>query len=200
VYALGCLLYECLTGTIPFERDEDAAILWAHINEPPPPVTDRNPVLPVAVDEVVATAMAKAPEDRFQTARALVAALRAALGSGAPPAISGPRAIPEFAAPAPDRSPPDSLPGPEPAEGGRREDRRPRRPRPTRPKSTRPKSTRPKPARGEPARRLLVLSGVVLLAVVVVAGALLLRGRDQLATYSPTSQVPFWFSYPARWL
>ena len=36
VYSLGCLLYECLTGSVPFPKDSDLAVLWAHVNEPPP--------------------------------------------------------------------------------------------------------------------------------------------------------------------
>ena len=43
IYALGCVLYECLTGQLPFHRDDDAALLWAHLVEAPPPVTSRAP-------------------------------------------------------------------------------------------------------------------------------------------------------------
>ena len=65
IYALGCVLYECLTGQLPFHRDDDAALLWAHLVEAPPPVSGVRPDLPPAVDDVVARAMAKAPEDRY---------------------------------------------------------------------------------------------------------------------------------------
>ena len=43
IYALGCVLYECLTGQLPFHRDDDAALLWAHLVEAPPPVSGRAP-------------------------------------------------------------------------------------------------------------------------------------------------------------
>src|SRR5690348_3308909 len=59
IYALGCVLYECLTGQLPFHRDDDAALLWAHLVEAPPPVSGIRPEIPGAVNAVVARAMAK---------------------------------------------------------------------------------------------------------------------------------------------
>jgi hypothetical protein len=81
VYALGCVLYECLTGRLPFTRDDDAAVLWAHLVEMPPPVSAVRPELPAAVDEVVAKAVAKAPEDRYDSCRDLVRDLEYALSA-----------------------------------------------------------------------------------------------------------------------
>src|SRR5687768_5589834 len=65
VYALGCVLYECLTGLPPFRRDDDAALLWAHLIDTPPPITAIRPDVPEAVNAVVARAMAKDPADRY---------------------------------------------------------------------------------------------------------------------------------------
>jgi hypothetical protein len=79
IYALGCVLYECLTGQLPFHRDDDAALLWAHLVEAPPPVSGVRPELPPAVDDVVARAMAKAPEDRYASCHELVRDLELAL-------------------------------------------------------------------------------------------------------------------------
>ena len=79
IYALGCVLYECLTGQLPFHRDDDAALLWAHLVEAPPPVTSLRPDLSAAVDDVVARAMAKAPEDRYGSCHDLVRDLELAL-------------------------------------------------------------------------------------------------------------------------
>jgi serine/threonine-protein kinase len=79
VYALGCVLHEMLTGAPPFRRDDDLALLWAHQYDPPPPASSLRPALPPAVDAVLARALAKAPDDRFDTCLDLVAALRAAL-------------------------------------------------------------------------------------------------------------------------
>jgi DNA-binding beta-propeller fold protein YncE/predicted Ser/Thr protein kinase len=79
VYALGCLLYFMLTGAVPFHREGDEARLWAHLTEAPPAPSERVPGLPSEMDEVVARAMAKKPDDRFLSAgdlgRAAVAAL-----------------------------------------------------------------------------------------------------------------------------
>ena len=86
VYALGCVLYECLTGKVPFQKDADVAVMYAHLMDPRPKVTDANPVLPAAVDAVVDKAMAREPEDRYPNAASLVADLRTALGFDAAPA------------------------------------------------------------------------------------------------------------------
>jgi YVTN family beta-propeller protein len=79
IYALGCVLYECLTGQLPFRRDDDAALLWAHLVDMPPPVTGIRPEVGPAVNAVVARAMAKDPADRYQTCRELVGELEQAL-------------------------------------------------------------------------------------------------------------------------
>src|SRR5262249_8342432 len=55
VYSLGCVLYECLAGIRPFDRDSELSVVFAHLNEPPPTLTDVRPDLPAAFDEVIAT-------------------------------------------------------------------------------------------------------------------------------------------------
>ena len=79
VYALGCVLFQCLTGQVPFHREDDAALLWAHLVEPPPPVSGTRPDLPPRVDDVVARAMAKSPDDRYASCRDLVRDFEVAL-------------------------------------------------------------------------------------------------------------------------
>jgi YVTN family beta-propeller protein len=79
MYALGCVLYECLTGELPFHRDDDAALLWAHLVETPPPVTGVRPEFPVAVNAVVARAMAKDPAQRYGSCEELLHELELAL-------------------------------------------------------------------------------------------------------------------------
>src|SRR5262249_34268946 len=79
VYSLGCVLYECLTGARPFERDSELSTVFAHLNEPPPKATDVRPELPAAFDDVFATALAKSPDDRYSSCGELAAAARAAL-------------------------------------------------------------------------------------------------------------------------
>jgi serine/threonine-protein kinase len=78
-YALGCVLYECLTGAPPFPDGSGEALLLAHLEAAPPRVTTLRPDLPPAIDQVIARALAKSPTDRFPTCRALIAAARDAL-------------------------------------------------------------------------------------------------------------------------
>jgi serine/threonine-protein kinase len=79
VYSLGCVLYECLAGTRPFDRESELSVVFAHLNEPPPRLSDRRPDLPEAFDAFFATALAKSPDARYSTCGELAAAARAAL-------------------------------------------------------------------------------------------------------------------------
>ena len=79
VYSLGCVLYECLAGIRPFERDSELSVVFAHLNEPPPKITDVRPELPAEFDVVFATALAKPPAERYESCGELAAAARAAL-------------------------------------------------------------------------------------------------------------------------
>jgi hypothetical protein len=72
VYALAAVLYECLTGVVPYPKDSEAAVLYAHMSELPPAVTEARPELPGTLDEVIHRAMAKEPEQRHKTARELL--------------------------------------------------------------------------------------------------------------------------------
>jgi serine/threonine protein kinase len=96
-YALGCVLYECLTGEPPFPGGSGEAVLLAHLEAPPPRVTALRPDLPPAIDQVVSRAMAKDPASRFPTCRALLTATREALTPSpapAPPPASAPPSVP----------------------------------------------------------------------------------------------------------
>ncbi len=79
-YALACVAYTLLCGSLPFEREQPMAVLYAHLSAPPPRVTSVRPDLPAAVDQVLARALAKTPDDRYGSCGAFADALREALG------------------------------------------------------------------------------------------------------------------------
>jgi ABC-type branched-subunit amino acid transport system substrate-binding protein/streptogramin lyase len=78
-YALGCVLYESLAGTPPFRRDTQMEAMWAHLQEPPPPLASHP-----ALDPVVAKALAKDREDRYATCAELIGAAQAVLTPAGP--------------------------------------------------------------------------------------------------------------------
>jgi len=75
-YALGCMLYEMVTGAPPFGGKSAAVIVAHHMTTPPPSVRTSRFAAPPALDAVIQRAMAKAPSDRYRTAAELVRALR----------------------------------------------------------------------------------------------------------------------------
>ena len=79
-YALGCVTYQLLAGALPFQGDQDMSVLLAHLSAPPPSLVSRMPNLPGAVNQVLARAMAKAPEKRYASCLDFADALREALG------------------------------------------------------------------------------------------------------------------------
>jgi eukaryotic-like serine/threonine-protein kinase len=94
VYALGAVLFECLTAAPPFQRDIGPALMWAHMNDPPPRASELRPELGPGVDAVVGRAMAKRPEARYGTCAELVHAARAALDGHGPAAPVAPPPAP----------------------------------------------------------------------------------------------------------
>jgi predicted Ser/Thr protein kinase len=113
VYALGCVLYECLAGRAPFDREAEVAVMHAHLTERPPSVRSARPDLPRELDRVIAGAMAKAMEDRPATCEELIdAAHAAALGRG----TTGRQAVPAAAAEATHEEPPEAVEPEVPAE------------------------------------------------------------------------------------
>jgi hypothetical protein len=85
IYSLGCVLYECLTGRVPFAKDVDAAVIWAHVEEMPTTPSSLQPTLPREIDEVIGKALAKDPADRYATCREFITAARGAIGAPAAP-------------------------------------------------------------------------------------------------------------------
>jgi tRNA A-37 threonylcarbamoyl transferase component Bud32/sugar lactone lactonase YvrE len=164
VYSLGCVLYECLTGQVPFPRDSDMAILWAHMSVPPPRVTDANPDLPPAIDDVVARGMAKSPQERFETCGDLLDAARAALIPAALASGGGGGGIAEGGAVVPAPGVEEAPPAPtEVGSGG--PPRPPRRPR-----------------FGLGGGRLVPLAAVVVVGLLLVLVPILNRGGNDAGT------------------
>jgi serine/threonine-protein kinase len=129
-YALAASAFDLLTGWPPFFADDATALLQAHVSQPPPALTSRRPELTAAADDVMARALAKAPEQRYPSCREFAAALAGALGLRPPPPalvhsagpVSGPPpnqvylAMPSAPAPRPEEPGllPELVPGPVP--------------------------------------------------------------------------------------
>jgi eukaryotic-like serine/threonine-protein kinase len=156
LYSIGVILYELLTGTVPFEGETAVAIAFKQVSAEPSPPSAVNPALPVALDALVLRALAKDPALRYTDADEFIAALqrerRALVASGAPATLPSPSHDGGGAG-----TPPLLLPAAlpvledhEPSQQGRR-------------------------------RRLLLWSGAAaLLVALVVGGALLLPGSRRV--------------------
>lgn len=81
LYSLGVILYEMLTGRVPFDADSAVGIVMQHIGDNIPSITRNNAGLPPALDEILQRAMAKEPQDRYQTAHDLTQAVAEAFGT-----------------------------------------------------------------------------------------------------------------------
>jgi serine/threonine protein kinase len=88
IYSLGVVLYEMLTGTLPFESKGQFEIMLAHVNVAPKHPSELNPQVPREVGDVVLKAMAKEPDQRFQTAQEFRAAIERLLGNRKEPAMA----------------------------------------------------------------------------------------------------------------
>jgi CheY-like chemotaxis protein len=80
VYALGCVLFEALTGAVVYDRGSDLDKMWAHAHEPPPALLEVRPDLPAALEDVVGRALSKRPADRQQSAGELAREALEAIG------------------------------------------------------------------------------------------------------------------------
>jgi tRNA A-37 threonylcarbamoyl transferase component Bud32 len=169
VYSLGCVLYHGLTGEPPFDRDDEAALLWAHLVDQPPPVSTRRPDLPPGLDAVVAKAMAKAPEDRYGSCRDLIVDLRDEVEGRA-----GSR----------ERRPQATAGGDRPA----RPPAPPRRPPPAGPAARRSRRTLALVA-------AVLLLAVVAGGFLYLRG----RGDELANSFTRDELVPFSFRYPEGW-
>ncbi|MEO8857168.1 MAG: protein kinase [Burkholderiaceae bacterium] len=92
LFATGVVLYQLLTGQRPFDGDSDFAIIQQIVAHDPAPVSSINPSLPVAMDAVLARALAKQREQRFASGHEFAAALQAAAGQASDPTVVAPPA------------------------------------------------------------------------------------------------------------
>jgi serine/threonine kinase PknH len=108
VYALTCVLYECLTGGVPFPRSSTEQQITAHLIAPPPRPSSANPNVPAGFDAVIATGMAKDPDQRYATTVELANAAQEAITTPLAPASKATR-ISDAARPSLEASPGQDL-------------------------------------------------------------------------------------------
>jgi serine/threonine-protein kinase len=90
IYALTCVLYQSLTGELPFPGKTMEQVAMAHMTAPPPKPSTKRRAIPIAMDEVIATGLAKDPKDRYATPKDLANAARAALNQAQTETVRAP--------------------------------------------------------------------------------------------------------------
>jgi serine/threonine-protein kinase len=190
IYALACVLHECLTGHYPYPGESIEQQIAGHLTLDPPRPSEHRPDLPVGFDEVIARGMAKDPDQRYQSAHQLATAARGALTttpSRTPPTAPASRADPTRAAAQPrvqqpsDKAiaaPRQRLPSQLPVPQRRPADRHPS-----------PVSTPPRPQWRRDRRRVkwpLIAAVTVVLTTLTAASIVAYR----LQSHPPTSQSP----------
>jgi serine/threonine-protein kinase len=101
VYSLGCLLYHCLSGQVPFAHETDVAVIYAHLSEQPPKLSELRPELPEGLDAIMAKALDKSPDRRFPSCGDMISAARAVIDAAGPLSETIPPRPSQAAAPAP---------------------------------------------------------------------------------------------------
>lgn len=96
LYALGVIIFQMLTGQLPYEASTSVALLMKHITEPVPNILDVKPDLPPDCGAVLSQALAKERDERFSTAAELAAALTASINTPSEPAISSDETGPDY--------------------------------------------------------------------------------------------------------
>jgi serine/threonine protein kinase len=84
VYSLGCLLYHCLSGQVPFAHETDVAVIYAHLSEQPPKLSELRPELPEGLDAIMSKALDKSPDRRFPSCGDMISAARAVIDAAGP--------------------------------------------------------------------------------------------------------------------
>ncbi len=118
LYSLGVVLYEMLTGEVPFEADSALGVAMKHVNEPPRSPKEKDPAVPEALNVVTMKLLEKKPEDRYPGTAELVADL-SRVGEGLPPVFATPAAA-GIVTPQAERTEPVATPTPVGGSGRRR--------------------------------------------------------------------------------
>jgi serine/threonine protein kinase len=182
IYALACVLYECLTGSTPYPGDNFEQQITAHLTEQPPRPSSTNPKLPVALDPVIAKGMAKDPDQRYATTIELADAARDAITVPIvrpTPGPTQPRTQParsRVAAPTPPRDRPAT-----PRKAGARQPSGQQRPLQVAARSTPSTSRRARRWRRKVNRRQAIALGVPALLCVAAVVFAAITGRLYLA-------------------
>jgi len=203
IYALACVLYECLTGSQPFPGDSLEQQIGGHIAMPPPRASERHRDVPAQLDDVIAKGMAKNPDERYATTRELAFAARSAVTA---PITLPPAVLPTTAAPF-DNSYLNQPPRPptQPSYVTQRAEFPPMRPHPSwpgQPPPSWPGGPAPNPLPPKPSRnRAVAIASIAVVAVVAIVAAIIIAnsGDDEKpvagstsssATTASTSAVP----------
>ncbi len=217
VYAMGCILYEALAGVPPFQRDDDAAMLWAHMSDHPESLTSLRPELPAEIDGVLSRAMAKSPDERTPSCRAVISELRSAFRSvrlPAPPPLSIPAPARRPAQPQDEQPPQTHVLHDAPAPSVRQPVSPVQQPVPAGPQQgpagpqqapAGPQQVRPAPAVTTPGRRRswALPAAAIIVVAALIAGAFWFfqRGDGDYVAYDGTRAGAEWLTFdkPTRW-
>ena len=181
-YSLACVLYQCLTGDVPFDKPADVATMFGHLQDPPPKVSVKRPNLPLEIDDIVVRGMSKERDDRFPTCTAMMEELTRAIGVS-----SLPRDQPSFD-PAVVAMPPQPGTGPLLPPAPEVPSVTPTTAAPTTPAPS--PSPSPEPERrpaGGPSRRVLLIGGSAAAVVAAVAIVVLSLGGGEETAPSPSA-------------
>lgn len=191
LYALGVILYEMLTGAVPFDDPSPTTLAVQHLTQPPPPPRQLNPNLNVATEKVLLKGLQKQPADRYQSGAALMAALTTALQE--PTAAAEPDALPMLpggvAVPALSQmsvAERVSLYLPPPPPAVQTSGTPPSRPSTRPPLTPAPPIEPPKSDRLSPIPVKWLLIGGVMMVLLLLARGFVLRGLGVSDTPSPT--------------
>ncbi|MBE1547135.1 serine/threonine-protein kinase [Mycobacterium sp. OAS707] len=192
IYALTCVLHECLTGSQPFPGDSLERQITNHLTMPPPRPSTMQPGISAQMDQVIATGMAKNPDQRYATTKDLAVAARAALTapilpSQPPPPVSVPPPAPAWSSPVPY---PDT--GPRPADASAATQyAAPAYGAPPQPAPWSPPAA-PQQAQGSSAwwqnPAVWILAGLATVVVVVIAVVAVIVWPDGGSTSRPTTR------------